>query len=383
MTLAALTSYNILYQIKEWKSKNEKLEFFAKIKNNLIQLITYKLYNTCPEEPLEILRQAFQFYAENEDFYIEGIKFFCLFPEFIKSTKFNSIKAFLFYLAYMAKRYDYPEVKELLEEKLIIGNFTIPSIYLELCMYCFYKGIYYIERKDFFMASYLYTVPLSMGLKFNEEDTKVFNEFSLQMLRTLCFLKCLTNFDIATYLFKDFDINYRSELILILSIKEYGIGELLKFLHLEKITLNDFEHFYNTRKELFKDNKLTGLYNEAKEQLIFNEIKEKLSMYKRIKMTKLAQISNVEFKEIMKVMKKKVMEGEINIKYNELTDEIEVLNVDPGLNERVEKTKEFYKQIIEANKNLFSTIKEYAILRFAREEDIFNEKNNDDIEIEN
>ena len=100
-------------------------------------------------------------------------------------------------------------------------------------------------------------------------------------------------------------------------------------------------------------------------------------------MTKLAQISNVEFKEIMKVMKKKVMEGEINIKYNELTDEIEVLNVDPGLNERVEKTKEFYKQIIEANKNLFSTIKEYAILRFAREEDIFNEKNNDDIEIEN
>jgi len=283
----------------------------------------------------------------------------------------------------MAKRYDYPEVKELLEEKLIIGNFTIPSIYLELCMYCFYKGIYYIERKDFFMASYLYTVPLSMGLKFNEEDTKVFNEFSLQMLRTLCFLKCLTNFDIATYLFKDFDINYRSELILILSIKEYGIGELLKFLHLEKITLNDFEHFYNTRKELFKDNKLTGLYNEAKEQLIFNEIKEKLSMYKRIKMTKLAQISNVEFKEIMKVMKKKVMEGEINIKYNELTDEIEVLNVDPGLNERVEKTKEFYKQIIEANKNLFSTIKEYAMLRFAREEDIFNEKNNDDIEIEN
>ena len=37
---------------------------------------------------------------------------------------------------------------------------------------------------------------------------------------------------------------------------------------------------------------------------------------------------------------------------------MEVFNVDPGLKERVQKTKDLYNKIIEANKNLFLTIKD-------------------------
>ena len=60
----------------------------------------------------------------------------------------------------------------------------------------------------------------------------------------------------------------------------------------------------------------------------------------------------------MKVIKKKVLEGEINIKYDEATDILEVFDLDPGLKEKVQKTKELYKNIIEANKNLFIHLRE-------------------------
>ena len=52
------------------------------------------------------------------------------------------------------------------------------------------------------------------------------------------------------------------------------------------------------------------------------------------------------------------MEGEINIKYDEATDILEVFDLDPGLKEKVQKTKELYKNIIEANKNLFIHLRE-------------------------
>ena len=55
------------------------------------------------------------------------------------------------------------------------------------------------------------------------------------------------------------------------------------------------------------------------------------------------------------------MSGEINIKYDEASDEVEVFDVDPGLKERVQKTKELYKKIIEGNKNLFMTLRDRKI----------------------
>ena len=89
-------------------------------------------------------------------------------------------------------------------------------------------------------------------------------------------------------------------------------------------------------------------------------------MYKKIKMTKLYQVTGIDFKDINLVLKKNVMKGEINIKYDEVEDIIEVFNVDPGLNERVERTKENYKELLEGNKNLFITIKTKTLGKLAQ-----------------
>ena len=74
-------------------------------------------------------------------------------------------------------------------------------------------------------------------------------------------------------------------------------------------------------------------------------------------MTKIAQMKQLEVKDIMRVLKKKVLEGEINIKYDESEDIIETFDVDPGIKERVKKTSELFEKIIDGNKNMFVSLK--------------------------
>ena len=156
--------------------------------------LTLETFNKFPDEPLDVLRHYFQFYANNDDLLVEGLKFFALFPSILRVNKFNSVKTFLFYFAYQTKRYNLPLVKTLLGQELLNVNITEPKVYLEFCMYCFYKGLYYIEKRDFYMASYLYCTAVAMGLRGNVDDATILNQFSLQMMRSLCFLKSMTEY---------------------------------------------------------------------------------------------------------------------------------------------------------------------------------------------
>ena len=342
---------DIILSRKEFKTPEEKLAFLMSFKDELVQLVTLELYNKAQEEPMNVLRHFFKFYAQFDQLFVEGIKFFSLFQEFIKVQKFNPVKSFLFYFAYQTKKYNFPEVKELLGQQLLTVNISDGKVYLEFCMYCFYKGLYYIERKNFFMASYLYSVAVSMGLRGNVEDCKVVNCFSMQMIRSLCFLRFLSDFEIRGYIFKDhrgpFHIAEDSAII-----KYEDIQECLNYIKNEKTDLQTFNSFLKSNKN-FENYKLKGLIKEAEEALIFKKIKDTLCMYKKIQMAKLSQKTQIEFNDLMRVMKKKVLDGEIAVKYDEATDIVEVFDMDPGLKERVEKTKEIYKNVIEANKNLF------------------------------
>ena len=70
-------------------------------------------------------------------------------------------------------------------------------------------------------------------------------------------------------------------------------------------------------KDFDKNNKLIGLRNEAEEMLIFRKIKDIIKMYKKIKLTKLSEYTDIDFNILMKIIKKKCLEGEINVKYDE------------------------------------------------------------------
>ena len=330
-------------------------------KDDLIRLLKPDFFNKFPDEPLDVLRHFFKFYAEHNELLNEGLKFFSLFPDFINSQKFNSIKAFLFYFAYQTKKYSSLQVKELLKQELLNANIIDPRIYVEFCMYCFYKGLYFIERRNFFMAAYLYSSAVSMGLKGNSDDCKVLNNFSIQMIRSLCFLKSLTDFNIKSNLFRENRMYGDNEASL---IKYEDVNVLLNYIKNEKNDLTSFNNLIKECKDIIKNYKLNGLKKEAEDALIFKVIKENLYLYKKIKIKKLAEKCQVEQNNLMMVLKKKVMSGEINVKYDDVTEVIEVFDVDPGLKERVQDTKELYKKIIDANKNLFITLRDKKMGEF-------------------
>ena len=226
--------------------------------------------------------------------------------------------------------------------------------YLDFCMYCFYRGLYFIERKDFFMGSYYYCTAVSMGLKGNRSNIKLFNVFNTQMIRSLCLLKFLTKFDVVNALFRESRFNRNLEEFLLIEHQDVSI--CIDFIKEQKTELSDFKTFI-LQDANFEKCGLKGLMNAAEEEIMFNVIKEKLKIFKRTRVSKISTLTQLDYTVIMKILKKKVLEGEINVKYDEAEDIIEVIDADPGLKEKVKKTKDLYEKIMEGNKNMFLNLK--------------------------
>ena len=354
LSIASIQTYYILLNYKKIKSAEEKLAMLMNFKDDLIQLITYDLFDKF-DICLEILRQYFEFFAINEDIFLEeGINLFGSFKDFIKNLKFNSLKTFLFYFAYQSKKFGSPMVKELLSQELLTAEITDPKVYLDFCMYCFFKGLYYIEKKNYFLATYLFCTPVKMGLNNYLENIIVFNEYTVQMIKALCFLKALTDFDITNYLFKEKSrISFFEE-----KTKYDEIDDCFAFLRKERIDYDNFSNFIKMNKEIYQDYKLIGLKNEAREMVILKKIKDNLKFYKKIKLAKLSQKTNIEFNLLLKIIKKKYISGDLNVKYDEESDVLEVFDIDPGMKGNVKKTQDLYKSIIEGNKNYFINLRD-------------------------
>lgn len=356
MTFGSLLTILILTKVKEFKYIKDKLAYIKTFEKDMLTLITEKLYfssNLCPE----LFRELFKFFAKSDITLIDGLSFFESFPFLIKKDDFNTAKAFLFYFAYRTKTYKSPMVKELLSQIFQKADITDAEEYLEFCMYCFYKGLYYIEKRNFFIATYLFCTAVQIGLN-NQENIIIFNEFSLQMIRCLCFLKLLCDFDIKDCLFKKAEYkSYMSD-----KIDYEDMDNCLDFLKNDKVTLDTFEAFIGANKNLVSNYRLNGLKKEALEMLILKKIRENIKIFKKIKLSKLSQLMNIKFDELMRVIKKKCLEGELNVKYDEENDTIEVFDVDPGMNERMKKTQELYKNLIEASKFNFITLRDKKLL---------------------
>ena len=321
----------------------------------LVTIITFEFYSKSNSEANDVFRQFFSFYASNEEYYKEGLKFFSRFPAFIKAQSFNSIKAFLFYFAYQSKKFGSEEVKILLNQKLINALISDNKSYLDFCMYTFYRGLYYIENKDFYMASYYYCSSVVMGIKGNQNNMKLLNGFNSQMIRSLCLLKYLTNFDISSALFRDSKFHRRFDDYLL--IEHQDVAFCLDFIKEGKKDLKSFKEFVEQNKDNLNNCGLKGLTKVAEEEIIFGMIKDFLKIYKRTRAMKLCQVTQLDFNVLIKILKKKVLEGEISVKYDESEEVIEVLDIDPGLKEKVQKNKELYEKIMEGNKNLFMDLK--------------------------
>ena len=282
------------------------------------------------------------------------------------------------------KKFDLEAVKSLLSQKLINALINDNKTYLDFCMYTFYRGLYFIENKDYYMASYYYCSAAIMGLKNNQFNMKLFNGFNTQMIRSLCLLKYLTKFDVSSAIFKEGRLHRTFDDYTL--IEHQDVAFCLEFIHEDKKDLKSFKEFVDQNKENLNKCNLKGLMQAAEEEIIFGVIKNFLRIYKRTRMMKLCQVTQLDLNIIMKVLKKKVLEGEISIKYDEAEEIIEVLDVDPGLKEKVQKTKELYEKIIDGNKNMFMDLKNKKFEKISRkgneiDNGMFERDEDDDIDM--
>ena len=212
------------------------------------------------------------------------------------------------------RNYSSKEVKELLNQLLLSTEIIDSKTYLDFCMYCFYRGLYFIENKDFFMASFFYTSAVTMGLRLGQKGEKLLNGFNCQMIRSLCFLKFLTKFNISKTIFND--TRFHRDFSDYLLIDHQDVSFCLDFIKENKTDIKAFNEFKQRNLNNINDCKLKGLMRVAEEEIIFNEVKKILKVYKRTRMAKIVQITQINFNDIVKMLKKKVLNGEIDIKYD-------------------------------------------------------------------
>lgn len=338
--------------------------YLKQLKQDVISVITPFTLTYCKERVGKLLRHYFKNFANKPSTFPEAINFFSNFDftTSIKSLEFNSIKAFLFYFAYQSHRYNSEAVKELLSQHLISAQINDTGSFLDFSMYCFYRGMYYLENKNYTFAAYFFCSPVSLGLNL-KDNTLIFNIFIFQMIRILFFLRFLVNdFSIPDALFKKSNSRNRMEEM---EINSFAIGNAeidlyIKYLQEPRLGLEEFKKItkHLEKGKLIKNAKLEALKNLAEEEIKYNKIRQDLSFYKRTKLSSLVSRIQLEYNDVIKIIKKKVLEGKLNVKYDEVEDILEVFDVDPGLKQNVEETQKLYKELLECNKNLFIQLEE-------------------------
>ena len=98
------------------------------------------------------------------------------------------------------------------------------------------------------------------------------------MIRSLCFLKSLSDFEIKPILIERNRMHYDEQES---KIKHEDINDCLNYILYDNNDYQSFTNFLKHNKDFSNNYQLNGLKNEAEEALIFNKVKETLYLYKK------------------------------------------------------------------------------------------------------
>ena len=156
-----LESIAILLEYKPFKNSEEQKKYFLSFKPTLLELVTDKTIDELKKYESLLFGKYFNLFGDS---YIEGLNFFNSFSSCIKNLKFNSLKAYLFYYAFQTNRYSSPLIKELINQQLLVAEIKSTQDYVDFCIYCFYKGLYVLSKNNYYMATYLFSTAVSIGI---------------------------------------------------------------------------------------------------------------------------------------------------------------------------------------------------------------------------
>ena len=139
---------------KKFKNNEEKT-YLIPLKPFLLGNITQKIICERKEKTNPLFKIYFSFFSSNTNLLLKGLKSFSLFEDYMKSSKFNSLKAIFFISSFKLIVISF-KLDNIIKSTIIINY---PNIYLDFCMYCFYKGLYLLSLKN-----YNFVVPASFIL---------------------------------------------------------------------------------------------------------------------------------------------------------------------------------------------------------------------------
>ena len=311
------------------------VEKFLPFVSQLIDENTFKKEDIYNDNTLNIF---FQYFFQLQK-YSDGKNYFLQFAKFLPKLEFNKIKSYIFCLGFLGK--DYIKIDQLLNELIIKTNFKDQTESLFFSVYSFYKGQILLNKENFILAclSFGYSVIHIHNNKLNYID-----QFQIESVKRLCLLK-----DILPSDFSDIFNNILSK---IMEIKKFP--ELKPYLEYASINDNNFqtfELFIQEYKHEIKKSKLIGLCKIILKELRFKFIQIYLKKFTRIKLSKLSQLTNIEYSTLKNVLEWKVCKNKINVKFDEIEDIIEIIDADIG--NSLEELKEYYFYLNKASIELY------------------------------
>ena len=270
---------------------------------------------------------------------------------------------------------DYIKIDELLNELIIKTNFKDQSESLFFSVYSFYKGQILLNKENFILAclSFGYSVIHIHNNKLNYIDL-----FQIECVKRLCF----------------FFFFFNNILSKIMEIKNFP--ELKPYLEYASINDNNFqtfELFIQEYKHEIKKSKLIGLCKIILKELRFKFIQKYLKKFTRIKLTKLSQLTNIQYPTLKNILEWKVCKNKINIKFDEVEDIIEI--IDSEIGSSLEELRKYYSYLTQIStelyiydKNKIENLKQFNLLSaeekqlilLYRKIQVGNEDSNDDDE---
>lgn len=278
-----------------------------------------------------IFRKYFEYYSTSMN-YMEGFHFFKQFINIGSQTIFYNHHGFFLFFSYQLKDYNY--IQPLLNRKIFTTLFNTIDGSRDFSLFCFYKGLIHLSLREYTKAAFTFYQSLQNTVRISLKLMDIFQIYSLERLILLTFIIDKEVNQIIDPLIRKFKILDNPQLSVTQLLEMYFQG------------CNASEMFNSLKRANIEFVNLTGLFQVAIEEDQFKQMQQILKSYKIIRVSKLRNYLNMEKNRILKILEKKINEGRINIKYDEVNEIIEVIDYNTNTIYNLSELQKLYVEMV-------------------------------------
>lgn len=251
------------------------------------------------------------------------------------------------FFAYVTKNFE--GIEDLLTQYVYATNYTTQAENRNFCLFCFYKGLIYLYKKDFTLATFSF---LSCCQNKMNRGLILFDFLQFEAIKHLIFLYVLVDNELQSKIRDLFD--RFSCLSGVEGLEKY----IALFNSLKVKTKRDnhaeLDSFIAENNKILEKDKLLGLANIALRELKFSCIKNILKKFSKITAKKLSALSSINEPEVIQILKFYTLKGRIVVRYDGADGIIEVINAGNNDFRSIEELKQYYEYLNNFSKSFLA-----------------------------